>query len=279
MQRAPVIYFSDLHTLKEECYQDYYSLILCLKGKGRLDYHGLDITIEKDSMLIIHHLSELDIRYLSKGISISGLMIKQSHLSSLVPNDNFGAHNAPRVYNNPKVLLNRADANDVADSIEYVHKRLINTDMHFYNEIITALTIGLVLEVYEFYNRYLGFVKDISNRRLGIYQQFIDILNQGQARTHRSVAYYAEQLCITPKHLSVIVKQLTGSTASDIINQYALQIIRKNLEDNELSISQIAELMHFESVSYFCRYTKKLLGVTPNYYRTALIKEKRKIVK
>lgn len=145
--------------------------------------------------------------------------------------------------------------------------------MHFYNEIITALTIALVLEVYEIYNRYIGFVKDISNRRLGIYQQFIDLLKQGHAHTHRSVAYYAELLCVTPKHLSIIVKRLTGYTASDIINQYALHAIRAYLEDNELSISQIAELMHFESVSYFCRYTKKLLGVTPSYYRTSLIKE------
>lgn len=53
MQGAPIIYFTDLHILKEECYQDYSALILCLKGKGRMDYHGMDATIEKNAMLLI----------------------------------------------------------------------------------------------------------------------------------------------------------------------------------------------------------------------------------
>ena len=87
MQEVPIIYFSDMHTLKEDSYQDYSFLFLCLKGKGRVDYHGQDIAIEKDAMLLIQHSSELNIRFLSRNISIAGLMIKHSHLSSLVPND------------------------------------------------------------------------------------------------------------------------------------------------------------------------------------------------
>ena len=47
MQEVPIIYFSDMHTLKEDSYQDYSFLFLCLKGKGRVDYHGQDIAIEK----------------------------------------------------------------------------------------------------------------------------------------------------------------------------------------------------------------------------------------
>lgn len=269
MQKVSIKYFTDIHTIKRECNHDYSSFFLCTKGYGRADYHGLVVTIEPDAIFLIQHSSELNFHSLSKDIQVMGVMIKKSYLSSIVPNDSFGAHNEPLVYNYPKILLSKAHVEETVEVFNYIHMRIKQTDMHFYVEIITALTISLVLEVYETYYQYVGFNKGKSNRRLDIYQQFIGILNQGQAQTHRRVAYYAERLCITPKYLSEIVKQLTGYTATDVINQYALRSIRVYLENKEISISQIADLMHFESVSYFCRYTKKLLGVTPGYYRSA----------
>ena len=44
-------------------------------------------------------------------------------------------------------------------------------------------------------------------------------------RTHRDIAYYADQLCVTPKYLSETCKSISGCGAAYWINRY----IRQNL--------------------------------------------------
>ena len=96
------------------------------------------------------------------------------------------------------------------------------------------------------------------------------MLSAGQSRTQRSVEYYAKQLNITPKYLSKTVKRTTGFSVSTFINRYTIPIIKDYLNNEKLSLSQIADVMNFNSLSYFSRYCTKHLGVTPSEYRKSL---------
>lgn len=72
---------------------------------------------------------------------------------------------------------------------------------------------------------------------------------------------------ITPKYLNYISKINTRITASEWIQRNAKERIIFLLQNKTLNISEIANEMDFSSRSFFTRYVKKLLGVTPKEYR------------
>ena len=96
------------------------------------------------------------------------------------------------------------------------------------------------------------------------------LLSTGISRTEREVSYYAERLHVSPKYLSATVKRVTGHSVSSYINRATVPIIKKYLDDERLSLTQISELMHFTSLSYFSRYCSKHLGQSPSEYRQSL---------
>lgn len=96
--------------------------------------------------------------------------------------------------------------------------------------------------------------------------QFMQLLNR-TGNTQRDVQSYAHQLLITPKYLSAVCKEKTNRTASDWINQVMVGHIRHYLTKTNLSIKEIAYQLDFPDVSFFCKYTRKHLGLSPYDYR------------
>ena len=103
-----------------------------------------------------------------------------------------------------------------------------------------------------------------------IVRQLTDLLATGISRTERDVSYYAERLNVSTKYLSATVKRVTGHSVSSYINRATVPIIKKYLDDERLSLTQISELMNFTSLSYFSRYCSKHLGQSPSDYRRSL---------
>jgi len=89
----------------------------------------------------------------------------------------------------------------------------------------------------------------------------------------RSVSYYAERLYITPKYMSTTVKKISGKTALEWINEYVIEDIKRQLAFSSKSIKEIADYLMFPSISFFGKYVKKHLGVSPKEFRRQLGKE------
>ena len=92
-------------------------------------------------------------------------------------------------------------------------------------------------------------------------------LIQEHSNMQREVQWYASKLAITPKYLSSFVHQLTGKKAYDLINSAAIEYVKSELTDTTDDIKQIALRMNFSSVSFFCKYVQRHLGMTPLEYR------------
>ena len=83
----------------------------------------------------------------------------------------------------------------------------------------------------------------------------------------REVQWYAEQIGITPKYLSEICKERSGKSASEWIADVTIAELKHLLRDTTMPIHKIAEQMEFPNASFFCQYTKKHTGLTPNKFR------------
>ena len=86
-------------------------------------------------------------------------------------------------------------------------------------------------------------------------------------KTERSVAFYADKLCLTAKHLSSVVKEMSGKTASEWIERFVILEARALLKSSDMSIQQIAEQLNFANQSFFGKYFKHHMGISPKEYR------------
>ena len=109
-----------------------------------------------------------------------------------------------------------------------------------------------------------------TDRTAYIVKQLMALLATGISRTERDVGYYAERLNVSPKYLSATVKRVTGHSVTSYIDRHTVPILKDYLNDERLSLTQIAELMNFTSLSYFSRYCTKHLGQSPSDYRLSL---------
>lgn len=101
-----------------------------------------------------------------------------------------------------------------------------------------------------------------SPRVRQLFNRFM-MLVESEYKKSRDVNYYAALLNITPKYLTVIVRQITGQTPKRIIDHYTVLQLRLRLRNSELSIKQIAWEFNFSDVSFFCRFFKRHTGMSP----------------
>ena len=97
-----------------------------------------------------------------------------------------------------------------------------------------------------------------TQRAADIMSRFIQMLEGGSYRQHRTVVYYAEALCVTPKHLHKISTQVSGRTPSYWIQQFTVMEIRHLLMHRKLTAKEVAAKLNFDSISHFSRYLNRL---------------------
>lgn len=99
-----------------------------------------------------------------------------------------------------------------------------------------------------------------------IFSKFMVMLNKDEGKV-RSVKKYAAALCITPKYLSFISKSVSGKTALYWIHENTVKAIVRYLKHSNYSIKEIADLLEFPNLSFFGKFTKSHLGMSPTEFR------------
>ena len=86
-------------------------------------------------------------------------------------------------------------------------------------------------------------------------------------KDNRNVAWYAEKLGITHAHLCSIIKQSTGKTCADIISSMVIMDAKSQLKSTHQSIQAISDSLNFANMSFFGKYFKRHVGMSPLEYR------------
>lgn len=108
-----------------------------------------------------------------------------------------------------------------------------------------------------------------KTRREELLSQFIDTLEKN-FKTERSVNYYADRLFVTPKHLSAVLKEVSGRTAGDWIGERVILEAKLMLRTTGMNIQEISSALNFANQSFFGKYFKHLTGISPREYRANL---------
>jgi AraC-type DNA-binding domain-containing proteins len=158
---------------------------------------------------------------------------------------------------------------EVAQIIREHLDLLAKTYLTFYGKISKEVTKHMLLTlVYGLGDLY----KDIRTKKtvLGKSEQITHDFTQLVMRHYsqeRNVAFYAEKLGITQAHLSTTIRQVTGKTCLEIIASMVIMDAKAQLKSTEASVQSIAYSLNFTNMSFFGKYFKRHVGISPQEYR------------
>lgn len=121
-------------------------------------------------------------------------------------------------------------------------------------------------EMAGFRKKYTQRLTAVVSRKENLLLRFSSLVKK-QYKKQRSVLAYARQLHVTPKYLSATVRELTGQTAGEMIDDQVILEARYCLHDPDTTIAEIAHQLNFPDPSVFGKFFKRNTGITPMNYR------------
>lgn len=167
----------------------------------------------------------------------------------------------------PVIKLNH----DEAEIVKCYHDKIqnkIRKELHsFKREVINGLIYALFYDVYNMIDHHYPEKESyVKTRKESVYEKFIHEVSNNY-KEKRSVSYYADKLCLTAKHLSSVVKEVSGKTAGEWIDNFVILEAKALLKSSDMSIQEIAEHLNFANQSFFGKYFKHYIGMSPKAYR------------
>lgn len=105
-----------------------------------------------------------------------------------------------------------------------------------------------------------------SGRNRLVFEQFIKFVSEYHT-TYRNVGFYADKLSLTPKYLSRIIRDASGRSAPEWIDEYVILEAKNLLKYSGLPIKEIVYKLNFPSQSVFYKFFKARTGMTPTEYK------------
>ena len=106
-----------------------------------------------------------------------------------------------------------------------------------------------------------------ENRNTFLFNSFYDLLIENYQQ-HHEIAWYSEKLCLTPKYFSGVIRQITGKSAAQWINEVLVLHAKRLLYTRrDMNVQQIAYELGFKGNANFCRFFKDQTGLRPSEYR------------
>lgn len=105
-----------------------------------------------------------------------------------------------------------------------------------------------------------------AGRESNLYIQFMDDL-QLYGNKERTVSFYADRCCVSPKYFSKMIHLASGKTPLQLIKERVIIESKVLLNSTDMSIQQIADALNFPTDSFFCRYFKQEVKMSPMKYR------------
>ncbi|MBO4943796.1 MAG: AraC family transcriptional regulator [Muribaculaceae bacterium] len=245
------------------------TIMLCLKGRIDVEVNLTEYTIEPNMLLVIGHDSIFSV----KGIDYDNL---DAYLLVISPGFLRDINIDTSVLQTIKFTPNAVPIMPLSESemeltrkyFDLVHSNTSHNREPLYVRNISRCILAAL--VYQF----MQFGRDRSkksddapqSRRTNYVKQFIALVHQ-YYREQRSVAFYAEKLFISPKYLSMLVKEASGKSAAEWIDEYVILEAKNLLRFSGLNIQQVAFTLHFSNQSTFGKYFKHLTGMSPTEFQ------------
>jgi len=238
--------------------------VICIRGAMNGSINLKQYNIKSPSLFII--LSEQILQYVNFSEDFSGLFIVMSKrfTDDLFMNIQERFPLKHSVNDNPCTPLNNEELESMTGYFNMLKKTVKMKDNPHRIEIVKNLTRAFFYGTGYQYHKIP--IDEIKSKNEILLEKFLDIV-QTNYKDQRGLEFYADKLCLTPKYLSKVIKNTSGNSASEWIDNYVVLDARALLKSTNMTIQQISDELNFPSQSFFGKYFKRHVGVSPKEYR------------
>ncbi|MCM1311761.1 MAG: helix-turn-helix transcriptional regulator [Bacteroides sp.] len=249
---------------------DCFIVAYCIKGETKIELNGQTYNWEKGCLAMILPSTFIKSIQSSEDFTVDIVVFSHSFLRHIFKFQKDFWDIAMYLNSNP---IRNADQKKKL--MFDLYSQLLNSKMseekNVYNrEIIQHLFYAMFCEMLREINSWIPDTRKTQAYELKqsdfIFKKFIEKVAADDG-SHRSVAYYADLLCYSPKYLSMVVKNTSGKSPLEIIHAHATELIKYKLRNSDKSIKEISNDFKFPNSSFFGKYVKTHLGMSPQQYR------------
>jgi YesN/AraC family two-component response regulator len=173
------------------------------------------------------------------------------------------------ILTHPVIEMGQNEMDLMVKYYELLVFKMDHPDMNFGHETMRNIIRCFAYDLLSNINKHLNRDNDDMLRQGDrIFRRFMLQLADN-TNVNRSVKSYADELCVSPKYLTSVCRKHSEYTASELISSAVMSRIKQLLLYSDMSIKEIATEMGFDNLSFFGKYVKKHLGLSPNNYRKA----------
>lgn len=245
---------------------DFYAFCICLAGNIELEIDNNTYNVNQNGFLISAPYTIIKFKKVSKDFRMKLLFFSKDFLLKNIANPfiidkmnlfRFGSYN-----------ILEADIQQAVPLYAFLDYLQIKASVKgiFTEEIIRTIIFNLLLEIAEIVSLEGGDSKENKKKKKELFLKFNELVKEN-ILLYKDVGFYAKQLYISDKYLIEVVKKATGKTPHQIIDEALLKEAYVMLGNSGYSITQIAHLLQFSTVSAFGRFFKKYASISPTEYR------------
>ena len=257
------------HPIRMDCYCCFF----CIRGEYRLEINLKQYHIKPNTLFVnipgnILKSGEPEVR---EGTSILLVLISKDLMHNVRIDFNKVFQESLRVMDSPCIELNPEQL-DLARQYLYLAQKIVDSDLSRKEEEISGLLSSLTNFLLDIWSRNISAAEmhntiDKSSLRLKtVLDRFLSLASANYAR-ERGMAFYAEKMNLTPKYLSKLVRQASGRSAPEWIDEFVILDAKNMLRYSDKTIKEIVYQLNFPNQSVFYKFFKAHTGMTPSEYR------------
>lgn len=185
-----------------------------------------------------------------------------------VLNPIYDSGNAIYVREHPCISLDAEQCSRIEELLAAFRRRMDGETGVVQTQLLSALGRAVCYEISLAYFSNYPIQPLKQERHDKIFLEFLFALHR-HFRSHRDVAFYAGQSCLTPRHFTTVIREKSGRTALEWITSTVVAEAKRLLSESGQSIKEIADALGFPNQSFFGRYFKRYTGLSPAEFRTA----------
>lgn len=253
-------------TNKTEGHSLHYSFTLVKQGWITFTYNGQEITLKSNDLYIYSPGLPITILSASNDYQSLGIMIDEQTALEIPTVRNLVsiAYKPIALLNVPFISLAPDDAHKLGDRIREMIT-YFNAEHIYKSQILQQLFSVFILDVHNIMETATN-PQQTAQRMDEILVAFLRLLPEHFVE-HHDISFYADRLHISASYLSRIIKQLTGRTVADYINQMLVMEAAFMLTTTSLTVSQIADRLHFADIASFSKFFLRMKGIAPREFR------------
>lgn len=239
---------------------------MCTSGSADFRLSGREHHIEKGGLLIALGDQVLEHIHCSPDQHYTLVLMSRAYAQDCVTGLNYLWPYLLYIMEHPVTPLTEKEQAWIMECYGLLRKRLQEPPMRYLRETIVALTRAFYFETCNLLSSRRPEPNTLKQRSYSIFDRFIRLLSQN-CRRERSVEWYSSELCISPKHLSKVTKQVSGRTAGQWIATFVIVEAKTMLSHSSLSVKEIAQELNFPNQSFLGKYFKNACGMSPSEFR------------